>query len=79
VGLLHAAGGRGRLPRRLQLEQPKLATVETATACRKIGKGETRTNNGGELLPGRLAAGGLAGGLLRTRHLDLELPIIWLC
>ncbi|KAB8101052.1 hypothetical protein EE612_031722 [Oryza sativa] len=41
VGLLHAAGGRSRLPRRL----------------------------GGELLPRGLAAGGLAGGLLRTGHL----------
>jgi hypothetical protein len=43
----------------------------------EIGRGE-ETNNGGELLPGRLAAGGLAGGLLRTRHLDFELELaVW--
>jgi hypothetical protein len=43
----------------------------------EIGRGDGTNNGGGELLPGRLAAGGLAGGLLRTRHRDLELLRIW--
>jgi hypothetical protein len=53
---------------------------------RQIGRATRRTmeergddthNGGGELLPGRLAAGGLAGGLLGTRHLDWNCLRIW--
>jgi hypothetical protein len=112
VGLLHAAGGRGRLPR-LKLKPAKVNHRETATACskgsskpprhaargrrnRKImqgdrsacdksgerqdeqwRRGEETNNGGGELLPGRLAAGGLASGLLGTRHLDWNCCGLW--
>uniref|UniRef100_A0A453MUT6 Uncharacterized protein n=1 Tax=Aegilops tauschii subsp. strangulata TaxID=200361 RepID=A0A453MUT6_AEGTS len=71
VGLLHAAGGRGRLPRRLKRKrhnrnrrssanQQEIRTEEEG----EKGAGETY-DGGGELLAGGLAAGGLAGGLLR--------------